>query len=398
MRNFVYWAPTKVIFGRGAELETAAQVKEFGGSRVLLVYGGGSVIRSGLLDKVKENLREHDLEVATFGGVTPNPRVSTVRKGIEEARAFDADFVIGIGGGSALDAAKAIAVGLCHPGHDIWAVWRNKTPLKGMVPVGAIVTIPAAGSEMSDCSVLTLDETGEKRGLNSNLLRCCFAITNPEYCATVPAFPLRCGVVDIMMHTIDRYFTTPTDNELTDEIAEGLLRTVIRNGRRVVADPGDYHSMSEIMWASSISHNGLTGLGGNKDFAPHNLSHSISGKYDVAHGAALSAIWPSWAKYCYKENPARFGRFGKQVWDLESSGDVERDALAAIGAFVDFFRSLEMPINFEELGIGHLDEETIQALADHASVNGTITLGAFKVLDREDMVAIYRMANGDDVS
>lgn len=393
MENFVYYAPTKVIFGRGVEEQTGTVCQSFGGQRAFVVYGGGSVRQSGLLAKVTASLEEAGLAAATFGGAQPNPRVSLVRQGIEQAREFGADFLIGLGGGSAIDTAKGIAIGLQHPSDDIWQVWRGRVPFQGALPVGAVLTIPAAGSEMSDSAVLTYDETGEKRGINKDEIRCRFAVMNPLYCATVPVYALRCGVVDIMMHTMDRYFTKPTGNALSDAIAEGLLRVVIQHGPRAVASPADYHSMSELMWSSSVSHNGLTGLGGAKDFAPHNLSHGVSGLYDVAHGAALSAIWPAWARYCYRENPARFAQFGEQVWGLPASGDVARDALAAIARTETFFKELEMPTNFVELGIGPLDEAAIDDLANHGSLNGTITLGAFKVLDRSAMREIYRLAN-----
>ena len=393
MHDFTYCAPTEIVFGQDAELKCGEEIQKFGGSRVMLVYGSGSVVKSGLLPRVQAQLTAAGLAVTLLGGVVPNPRVSLVRTGIAQALDFGVDFLLAVGGGSVIDTAKAIAIGVAQKEDDIWAVWTKKLPLRAALPVGAVLTIPAAGSEMSDSAVLTNEEDGEKRGVNSQVIRCRFAAINPALCATLPKYQLACGTVDAMMHTMDRFFTHPTDNELSDEFACGLLRCVSRNGARVVADASDYHAMSELVWGSTVSHNGLTGLGGVKCFAPHGLSHGISGHYDVAHGASLAAIWPSWARYCIDEDPARFAKFGREVWGLAASGDDKKDGLAAIDATEAFFRSLGMPVNFRELGVGPLDKASLEALADHASIRGTITLGAFKVLHRPDMLAIYELAN-----
>lgn len=264
--------------------------------------------------------------------------------------------------------------------------------LNKSIPVGVVLTIAAAGSETSGSAVLTDDATCTKRGLNTDFNRPQFAIMNPELLYTLPAYQLACGIVDIMMHTMDRYFTLTEGNEITDEIAESLLRVVIKNGRIAMKNPRDYQALSEIMWCGSISHNGLTGLGAAIDFAPHQLGHELSGKFDVAHGASLSAIWGSWAKYCYQTKPERFIRFAKQVWGIEKSS-FEETGLAAMDETVAFFTSLGMPTCFTELGIGVQNEEILGELADRCVFYGKRKVGTFKELDREDVYQIYKMAN-----
>ena len=272
MQAFEFYSPTRIIFGPGTEQQAGAQAVSCGAHRVLVVYGGHSAVKSGLLDRVLASLKDSGLACETLGGVHPNPRLSLVREGLKKALDFQADFLLAVGGGSVIDTAKAIADGAANPELDIWDdIWLKKVPLEKALPVGVVLTIPAAGSESSDSAVLTKDETLEKRGLGSNFQRPRFAIMNPELTFTLPPYQVSCGIVDIMMHTMDRYFNPVTTNELTDEIAEGLLRTVIRNGRRALEHPGDYQAMSELMWAGSLSHNGLTGLGGAMDFATHQL-------------------------------------------------------------------------------------------------------------------------------
>ena len=329
MKDFTYHCPTEVIFGLDAELKTAEAAVRHGGSRLLVVYGGGSAVKSGLLDRLCRSFQEAGLVFRLLGGVRPNPRLGFVREGIETAVDMEADMVIGVGGGSVIDTAKAIAHGAANPGCDLWDFWLLKTPLTKSLPVGAVVTIPAAGSEMSDSAVITNEETCEKRGLSSQLNRPAFAVLNPALASTLPAYQVACGVTDTLMHTLDRYFTSVTGNDLTDEIAEGLMRTVIRNGGRAVKNPADYDAMSEIMWSAAVSHNGLTGLGGAKDFACHQLGHAVSALYDKAHGATLSALWESWSRYVLPINPDRFRRYAKNVWGVEG-------AEAGIGATVSF--------------------------------------------------------------
>jgi len=392
MQNFTFNLPTKVIFGKDAEAATAEEIKKSGASRIMIVYGGGSIIKSGLLDKIEQLLKKNELTYKLLGGVQPNPRLSLVRVGIEQALSFGADFILAIGGGSVIDTAKAIALGIANPQTDVWKFWTRAAVADKALPVGVVLTISAAGSEMSDSAVLTNDETGEKRGFSTELNRPRFAVMNPELTFTLPKFQISCGIVDIMMHTLDRYFTPTEGNELTDEIAEALLRVAIKNGEIAFKNPHDYQAQSELMWCSSLSHNGLTGLGAAKDFSPHQLGHELSGMFDVAHGASLSAIWGAWANYCYQVKPERFSRFAQKVWGIEN-GNAEKEALNAIDKTVSYFASLDMPTCFTELGIGIQSEETLRELANRCMFYGKRTVGQFKVLDIEDAYQIYRLAN-----
>ena len=394
MKAFEFCCPTQIVFGPGVHRRAGEAVREQGASRVLVIYGGRSAVESGLLDRIEDSLKEAGLTYALLGGVRPNPRLSLARAGVEKALELDADFILAVGGGSVIDTAKAVADGAASPGTDVWDLWSRKTELERALPVGAVLTIPAAGSECSDSAVLTHDDTLVKRGLNHPLHRPRFAIMDPELTATLPPFQVACGTVDIMMHTMDRYFNPVIGNQLTDEIAEGLLRTVIRCGRQALDKPGDYDAMSELMWAGTLSHNGLTGLGGMKDFAPHMLGHELSAKFDSAHGATLSAVWDSWARYCVDSGPARFAQFGRNVWGLDPAGRSERElALEAIQATADYFTSLNMPVCLSQLGCGVLEEDVLEDLARRCTFYGQRTIGSFQVLGYEDILAIYRMAN-----
>ena len=392
MQNFTYFSPTKVIFGQDAVMNTVEEIKQWNGSRIFVVYGGGSVVKSGLLSTITDSLEKANLPYEVLGGVKPNPLLSLAKEGVKRALAFNADFILAVGGGSVIDTAKGIAHGVANPEKDIWDFWLMKEPVTKSLPVGCVLTISAAGSETSNSSVLTNDETGSKRGLSTDFNRPKFAIMDPVLTYTLPKYHLTCGIVDIMMHTMDRYFTHSTGNELTDVFAEALLRTVIKNGSIAYANQEDYQAMSELMWCGSISHNGLTGLGAVTDFAPHQLGHELSGKFDVAHGASLSTIWKHWALYAYQENTARFARFAKEVWGIEKENNVDA-ALAGIQATADYFRSIDMPTNFTELGIGIQSEEVLADLADRASFYGTRLVGNFKKLTKEDNYQIYKSAN-----
>lgn len=395
MQAFEFYSPTKILFGASTEAQAGQQITAYGGSRVVVVYGGASAVKSGLLERVLRSLDEAGLAYECVGGVQPNPKLSLAYEGVKRALSFGADFVLAIGGGSVIDTAKAIADGAATPEFDLWDdFWLKKHPLPGSLPVGVVLTIPAAGSESSDSAVLTNDETLEKRGLSSPFHRPRFAIMNPELTFTLPRYQVTCGIVDIMMHTMDRYFNPVTTNELTDEIAEGLLRNTIRNGRRVMEHPGDYQAMSELMWAGSLSHSGLTGLGNKPDFAPHQLGHELSAMFDVAHGASLSAIWDSWAKYCVHTNPARFAQFAENVWGLDPSGkEPVTLAMEGIEAVRQFFRSLQMPICLSQLDCGVQSESTLEDLAYRCTFRNTRTIGSFQVLNYDDILAIYRLAN-----
>jgi len=394
MQAFEFHIPTQIVFGSKTEEQVGRLAVAHGGSRVFVVYGGGSAVRSGLLARVTDALEQAGLAYETMGGIQPNPLLSTAREGAKRALDFGADFVLAVGGGSVIDAAKAIAAGAANPDVELWDFWAQVRPLEKTLPVGCVLTIPAAGSEMSWSTVLTNDENRVKRGMSSHLNRPKFAVLNPELTFSLPAEQVACGVVDIMMHTMDRYFNPITSNELTDELAEGLLRTVIRNGKKALATPGDYQSMSELMWAGSLSHNGLTGLGGPLDFATHQLGHELSAKFDFPHGATLSAMWGSWARFCLDTNVARFARFAEKVWNVKR-GDLSDRELAMIGirATEDFFNSINMPISLRQLGCGVLPEEVLEDLAVRCTFYGKRKIGTFRVLDYPEILEIYRMAN-----
>lgn len=392
MQGFTQYMPTKIVFGKAAEKETGKLIKEYGASRVLLVYGGESAVKSGLLDRIKEELRQENIVFEELSGVQPNPRLALAREGVKKAAGMKAELMLAVGGGSVIDTAKAIAVGAANPDADIWDVWMGKASVRAAKPVGAVLTISAAGSEMSDSAVITNQETGKKAGFNSDIVRPKFAVLNPELTFTLPKYQLACGIVDILMHTLERYFTPVSGNQLTDEIAEGLMRTLIENGKTAYEDQENYEAMSEIMWCGSLSHNNLTGLGRPKDFACHKLGHEIGGMFDEAHGATLSAVWGSWARYVYKLDVARFARYGRKVWKIEDKGE-EETAVLAIEATEEFFRFLHMPTCIGEMNIGVQPEEVLKRMADSATKGDTVKLGCFKKLSAQDMYEIYKAAN-----
>ncbi len=389
MENFKLYTPTEVVFGRGVENSTGETAVKYG-KKALLVFGKGSVVKSGLLDRVKESLKAAGVEYKEFGGAKPNPTLAHAEEGIKEAISFGADMVIGIGGGSAIDTAKAIAHGAANPDEKLWNLWTKKVPLTKSLPVGAVLTIAAAGSEMSDSAVLTNEELGKKAGINTDFNRCRFAIVNPELGATLPKNQLAAGVTDIMMHTMERYFIPGIQCDLTDEIAEGLLRTVIKNGAIIVKDPSDYNAMCEVFWASSLSHNNLTEAGRGKDFSVHKIGHAISAKYDLTHGDSLSCVWGAWAKELYKEALERFAKFARKVWNVTEEND-EAAALEGINKTVEFFKSIGMPVSIHDLGVNPSDEE-IRALSLDATMNDTVKLSRIRPLDAAAVEKIYKGA------
>ncbi|WP_300330853.1 iron-containing alcohol dehydrogenase, partial [Fusobacterium sp.] len=360
MENFIYYTPTKVVFGKDEEKNVGKLVKEFGGKRVLIHYGGGSAIRSGLIDKVKKSLSEENLFFVELGGVKPNPRLSLVYEGIKLSRENKIDFILAVGGGSVIDSAKGIGYGIANDDiEDVWDLYIGKARTKKCAPIGVVLTIAAAGSEMSGSSVVTKEDEQLKRSYNSDNSRPRFAILNPELTYTLPKYQIACGVVDIMMHTMERYFSPVGNLEITDKISEGLLKTMIKYGKVSMEDPKNYEARSEIMWASSLAHNGLTGCGGKGDWATHQLEHDLGGVYDVAHGAGLSAVWGSWARYVYKENPKRFVEFAKNIFEIEDNGSEEEIALKGIEAMEEFYKKLDMPIKISEAGIILSDEDIV---------------------------------------
>lgn len=392
MFNFEFYAPTRVVFGRGVESRTGRLLKELGVSRVLIHYGGGSVVRSGLLDRVAASLDEAGVAHTQLGGVVPNPRLSKIREGTELAMQFGAELILAVGGGSVIDSSKAIAYALADPDHDVWDLYCGKRKAAGCFPVACVLTIAAAGSEMSNSSVITNEETGEKRGYRDNKCRLKFAVMNPELTVTLPAYQTAAGCTDIMMHTLERYFTQGGNMELTDRIAEGLLRTVMKNALILRDDPANYDARAEVMWASSLSHNDLTGLGADgMDFVPHGLEHELGGMFDVTHGAGLAAVWPSWARYVYKDCLPRFVQFAVNVMGIAPKNTDEETALAGIAALEAFFRSIHMPVTLKELGV-EPTEAQILAMAASFARNAGGKKGTAKVMREADMAAVYRMA------
>lgn len=389
MYHFKFYAPTKVVFGRNTEEQLTDLVREFGGKKLLIHYGGGSVIRSGLLQKVKDQLDSSGISYVSLGGAVPNPRLGLVYQGIELCRREGVDFILAVGGGSAIDSAKAIGYGAANEG-DVWDFYDHKRQASACLPVGVILTLAATGSEMSDSSVITREEGLVKRGYNSDLCRPRFAIMDPELTMTLPDYQTACGCTDIMMHTMERYFTNGGNMEITDALAEGLLRTVKENALILRRDPGNYDARAEVMWAGSLSHNGLTGCGSDGgDWASHKLEHEIGGLFDVAHGAGLAAIWGSWARYVYRDCLSRFRKFAVNVMGVEETGSDEEIALRGIEAMEDFYRQIHMPTNLHELGIEPTEEQMVD-MAHKCAVGAGGSIGSARKLSEKDMLAIYQ--------
>lgn len=392
MQNFSYYAPTQVVFGNNSEEKLAKLIKRYGGTKVLLHYGGQSAIKSGLLPKIEAMLQEAGIAFVRLGGVVPNPRLGMVHQGIELCRKEGVDFLLAVGGGSVIDSCKAIGFGIGYEG-DVWDVYTGKYCPTSFVPLGVVLTIPAAGSEMSDSSVITNEDGDVKLGYSNNLCRAKFAIMNPERTYTLPAWQTACGITDMMMHTMERYFSKDDDMETTDALAEALLRTCMSEGRKVLDHPNDYASRANIMWAGSLAHNDLTGCGTSSDWATHNIEHELSGMFDVSHGAGLAAVWGSWARYVRQENMPRFARFAHNVMGVDTTGMSDLDAAeAGIQAMEHFFDSIGMPTNIHAL-LGHeVTEEQMEEMASKCTKGGTQTIGGLKQLGKDDVLAIYHMA------
>ena len=393
MKDFNFYAPTRVVFGRESEEKLPQLIQQYGGTKVLIHYGGGSARRSGLLDKVEKMLTEAGIPYVELGGVVPNPLLSKVREGIELCRKEQVDFILAVGGGSVIDSSKSIGYGVGYAG-DVWDFWDNKAVPQSCLPIGVMLTIPAAGSEMSSSTVVTNDEGMLKRGFNSDLCRCKFAIMNPERTYTLPPYQTAAGATDIMMHTMERYFSKYEDAMLTDAIAEALLKTVMAAAKEVLLSPDDYTYRAAIMWASSLSHNDLTECGTEKDFASHKLEHELSGLFGVTHGAGLAAIWGSWARYVMDKHVSRFEKFAVNVMGvLQDFTNPRMTALRGIEAMEDFFKSIGMPTKIPELIGRKATDEEIAIMADKCSRGGKITIGAMEVLEQADMEEIYKLAN-----
>ena len=391
MQNFDFYTPTRMIFGKDTQKQVGKIVKEYGFKKVLVHFGGASAKKSGLLDQVTDALEAEGIAYVTLGGVQANPTLAMAKEGIELCKKEGVDMILAVGGGSVIDSSKCIADGVGNPDTDVWNFFIGQGAPKKALPVGVILTLSASGSEMSASCVITNEEQGLKRGFNSVTHRPLFSICNPELTYTVSKFQTGCGTVDIMMHTLERYFSLGGDTPLTDRIAEGLLKTVIEAGKVADKEPDNYEARASLMWAGSLSHNGLTGLGRDFFMQVHQLEHELSGMYPrIAHGAGLSALWPSWARYVCAGDVNRFARYAVNVWNIDMDFENPMNtAVAGIQATEDFFKSLGMPTSLKELDV---EPEKIEEMAVKCTNYGKRTLTGIKVLGKEEMMEIYRMA------
>lgn len=388
MKDFNYCAPTRVIFGKNTELEVGKALKNAGATRVLMQYGGGSIKKSGLYDRVVKAIRDEGIELFELGGVQPNPHLSLVRKAIEIVREQKIDYLLAVGGGSAIDSTKATAVGAVYDG-DVWDFYCGKAVPKKAMPVGVVLTIPAAGSEGSNSSVITNEDGWIKRGLGCDLTRPAFAIYNPELTYSLPAYQTAAGATDIMAHIMERYFTNEPDVDMTDRLCESVLKTIIRQAPVAVKEPDNYVARAEMMWASTVAHNDFLSCFRVGDWSSHQLSHELSGMYDATHGAALAVAFPAWMTYVYKHDVQRFCRFAVEVMGVEMDFfHPEETALKGITALRAFFKSIGMPTTLSELGV---PEDKLDVLADKVKRGADGTTGQFVKLTRDDCLKIYQL-------
>jgi len=392
MQNFTYCNKTKIIFGKGTEKQVGSETAQYG-KRILLHHSGGSTVKSGLIDRVKESLKEACVEWVELTGVLPNPKLSLVREGIDIAKNEKLEMILAVGGGSAIDSAKAIAVGAVNEG-DVWEFFERKRTADKALPVGTVLTIPAAGSESSISSVITNDDGPWKRGINFQCIRPVFSIMNPELTYSLPAYQTACGITDMMAHIMERYFTKEPDVELTDELCEGALRTIIRNARKIFSGKeNDYAARAEIMWAGCLAHNGLLDTGRIGDWASHALDHELTALFGIAHGAGLAIVFPAWIKFNIKESKdassiARLARFAAKVWGVDGAFyDMEQAALEGVSRMENFFNSIGMPVRFKDADI---DPSRIPEMAKRAVHFGPV--GNYRKLEEKDAEAIYRLA------
>lgn len=388
MNNFNFYSPTEFVFGKGTEEKCGELVKKHGGTRVLVHYGSGSVVRSGLLGRVTRSLQEAGLAHFELGGVVPNPRDTKVYEGIELCRKENIDFILSVGGGSTIDSSKAIAAGTCYDG-DFWDFYCGKAQIKKALPVGTVLTIAAAGSEGSPSSVITKEEGMEKRGTGSDLIRPRFSVLNPELTFTLPKYQTGCGATDIIAHVFERYFTTTKEVEITDRLCEAVILTMIKETPRVIADPCNYDARANIMWAGMVAHNDIVGVGRAQDWNSHGLEHELSGLYDCAHGAGLAVIMPAWMEYVMDTDVMRFAQMATRIFGVQMDFENPRNtAIKGIRAFRSFLRDIGMPINFRELGA---KEEDIPLLIEKLGIGDGVRHG-FRQLDKDDVEAIYKLA------
>ena len=387
MENFEFYSPTEFVFGKRRELECGKYAAKYGAKKVLIHYGGGSAVKSGLIDKVKASLTEAGVAFCELGGVQPNPRDTLVYKGIDICRKEGVDFLLAVGGGSVIDSSKAIAIGTVYDG-DFWDLYSGK-PIEKALPIGTVLTIAAAGSEGSGNSVITKEDGMLKRGTGSDLIRPRFSILDPELTQTLPAYQTACGATDIMAHVFERYFTNTREVEITDRLCEAVLLTMIKETPRVIKDPDNYDARANIMWAGMVAHNNIVGVGRQQDWNSHGIEHELSGLYDVAHGAGLAVIMPAWMEHVYKHNVMRFCQMATRVFGCQINfEDPEATALEGIYRFRRFLRDIGMPINFAELGA---KEEDIPTLVQKLGI-GSGTRGGFMELNADDVTEIYRKA------
>ena len=395
MEDFTLHTPTDFVFGKDAELKSAEMLKKYKANKVLIHYGSGSIVKSGLLQRVEDNLKSAGINYVTLGGAVPNPVDTLVYEGIELCRKENVDFIYAVGGGSAIDSAKAIAVGVPYNG-DFWDFFDKKLPIDKALPVATILTIPAAGSEASDSMVITRTKGGEalKRGCGSPHIVPVFSLLNPELNYTLPPFQTACGVADMMAHVMERYFSNAKDVEISDRLCEAVLLAVIEEAPKAIKNPKDYAARANLTWAGTVAHNNSCGVGrahGGRvgDWASHHLEHELSALYGVAHGAGLSVMFPAWMKYVHEHDLDLFVQFATRVWNVENSGDKKAVALKGIEALEKFFSSIGLPINFKELGA---KREDIDKLIKTLNINMGDSFGNFKKLTMEDAKKIYELA------
>jgi len=390
MDNFTFSNPTKIIFGRGTENLAGKEASAYG-KNVLLHYGGGSIKRTGLYDRVVKSLKDAGLSIIELPGVKPNPRLSLVREGIEICRKQNIDFILAVGGGSSIDSSKAIAMGTPYDG-DVWDIFTGKhTPVKAL-PVGTVLTIPAAGSEASTASVITNEDGWYKRGFNSGIIYPRFSILNPELAFTLPKYQAACGAADIIAHLMERYFTNTKNVELTDRMIESVMKTIINNIPKVLKEPRNYDAWAEIMWGGTIAHNNLLNTGRVGDWGSHDIEHEISAIYDVPHGAGLAVVFPAWMKYVYKNDPERFCQFAVRIWNVDQSfWSLEDTIYEGITRLENFFSSIGLPITLKQLGV---PSDKLEEMADKATGGDKYTIGNFVRLKKSDVFNILNLANG----
>ncbi len=387
MNNFNFYSPTYFVFGKGREHESGKLVKQFRGSKVLIHYGSGSVVKSGLLDRVKSSLKDAGIYFTELGGVVPNPRSGLVYQGIDICKKENIDFILAVGGGSAIDSAKAIAIGALYDG-DFWDFYTGKR-IERALPVATILTLTAAGSEGSTGSVITHENGMLKRSANSDLIRPVFSILNPELTCTLPAYQTAAGAADMIAHVMERYFTNTSEVEITDRVGEAIIKTIIKETPKTLKNPNDYDARANLMWAGMLAHNDICGVGREQDWATHMLEHELSGLYDVTHGAGLAVMFPAWMKYVMHHDVARFAQFAVRVWDCEMDFQhPENTALQGIERYEQFMKSIGMPVRFAELGA---KAEDIPQLVKTLGL-GKRTLGSFVKLTEEDVGKIYELA------